>query len=147
MSRRSYVTTGEIARICEVSPKTVIAWIERKQLRSFRIGRGPRKVTLADLYDFLASRNFPVGSPENLAAMLDMLGSDPFTKPGSLQSEAGRKENSITLIFDIEEYDSFRISELLATFSELYREIGGDGIRIVSVDEMNFAPEYVPVGV
>ena len=53
MSKKRFVTTGEIAKICEVSPKTVIAWIERKQLRSFRIGRGPRKVTLADLYDFL----------------------------------------------------------------------------------------------
>ena len=64
MSKKRFVTTGEIAKICEVSPKTVIAWIERKQLRSFRIGRGPRKVTLADLYDFLGSRNFPIGSLE-----------------------------------------------------------------------------------
>jgi excisionase family DNA binding protein len=71
MSKKRFVTTGEIAKICEVSPKTVIAWIERKQLRSFRIGRGPRKVTLADLYDFLGSRNFPIGSLEELTRMLE----------------------------------------------------------------------------
>jgi excisionase family DNA binding protein len=71
MSKKRFVTTGEIAKICEVSPKTVIAWIERKQLRSFRIGRGPRKVTLADLYEFLCSKNFPVGSLDELSRLLE----------------------------------------------------------------------------
>ncbi len=71
MSKKKFVTTGEIARICEVSPKTVIAWIERKQLRSFRIGKGPRKVTLADLYEFLGSRNFPIASLDDLARLFE----------------------------------------------------------------------------
>ena len=71
MSKKRFVTTGEIAKICEVSPKTVIAWIERKQLRSFRIGKGPRKVTLADLYEFLGSRSFPIASVEELTRMLE----------------------------------------------------------------------------
>lgn len=71
MSKKKFVTTGEIAKICEVSPKTVIAWIERKQLRSFRIGRGPRKVTLADLYEFLGSRSFPIASMDDLSRMLE----------------------------------------------------------------------------
>lgn len=71
MSKKRFVTTGEIARICEVSPKTVIAWIERKQLRSFRIGRGPRKVTLDDLFEFLGSRDFPIASVEDLARMIE----------------------------------------------------------------------------
>jgi hypothetical protein len=71
MSKKKFVTTGEIARICEVSPKTVIAWIERKQLRSFRIGKGPRKVTLADLYEFLGSRDFPIASLDDLARLFE----------------------------------------------------------------------------
>ncbi len=81
MSKKKFVTTGEIARICEVSPKTVIAWIERKQLRSFRIGRGPRKVTLADLYEFLGSRSFPIGSLEELTRMLEEQSSRPMLEP------------------------------------------------------------------
>ncbi len=71
MSKKRFVTTGEIAKICEVSPKTVIAWIERKQLQSFRIGRGPRKVTLPDLFEFLGSRSFPISSVEELSRMLE----------------------------------------------------------------------------
>jgi hypothetical protein len=71
MTKKRFLTTGEIARICEVSPKTVIAWIERDQLRSFRIGKGPRKVTLADLYEFLGPRNFPIASLEELSRMAE----------------------------------------------------------------------------
>ena len=71
MSKKRFVTTGEIAKICEVSPKTVIAWIERKQLRSFRIGRGPRKVTLSDLFEFLGSRSFPISSMEELIRLVE----------------------------------------------------------------------------
>ena len=71
MTKKRFVTTGEIAKICEVSPKTVIAWIERKQLRSFRIGRGPRKVTLSDLFEFLGSRSFPISSMEELIRLVE----------------------------------------------------------------------------
>ncbi len=67
--KKRFATTGEIAKICEVSPKTIITWIEKKHLPSFRIGNGPRKVILTDLFEFLSSRNFPVadlGELENL---------------------------------------------------------------------------------
>ncbi len=59
MNKR-FLTTGEIAKICEVSAKTVIAWTERNELRAFRIGRGPRRVTMDDFNSFLADRNFPI---------------------------------------------------------------------------------------
>jgi excisionase family DNA binding protein len=70
MNKR-FVTTGEIAKICEVTSKTVIAWIEKKQLKSFRIGNGPRKVKVTDLYEFLVEKGFPVNSPADLRSMLN----------------------------------------------------------------------------
>ena len=82
MPKKRFLTTGEIAKICEVSPKTVIAWIERKQLQSFRIGKGPRKVTLSDLFDFLVSRNFPVASRAELARMVEEQASSVELVPG-----------------------------------------------------------------
>ena len=50
MTKKKFVTTGEIAKICEVSPKTVIAWIERKQLRNAKKAarRKSRQEKLAD---------------------------------------------------------------------------------------------------
>ncbi len=71
MVKKRFATTGEIAKICEVSPKTVISWIEKNHLASFRIGKGPRKVILLDLYEFLCSINFPISSPAELERMLE----------------------------------------------------------------------------
>jgi DNA-binding transcriptional MerR regulator len=69
--KKRFVTTGEIAKICEVTSKTVIAWIEKKQLNSFRIGNGPRKVKVSDLYEFLVEKGFPVNSPADLQSLLN----------------------------------------------------------------------------
>ncbi len=71
-SKKRFATTGEIAKLCEVSPKTVIAWIERKELPSFRIGRGPRKVSLNDLFGFLVEKNFPISDLADLTRILEM---------------------------------------------------------------------------
>ena len=65
---KKFFTTGEIATLCEVSAKTVIAWIEKNQLKAFRIGRGPRRVALEDLKTFLEEREFPNSVLEDLNA-------------------------------------------------------------------------------
>jgi len=77
--KKRFVTTGEIAKICEVSAKTAIAWIERKQLKSFRIGRGPRKVKISDLYSFLAEKGFPIKSEEDIEILLEEIQSSSPT--------------------------------------------------------------------
>ncbi len=71
-SKKRFATTGEIAKLCEVSPKTVISWIDRKELPSFRIGRGPRKVSLHDLFVFLVSKNFPITDLTELTRILEL---------------------------------------------------------------------------
>ena len=70
MLKKRFVTTGEIAKICEVSSKTVISWIDRHQLESFRIDRGPRKVNISNLFSFLSEKGFPVDSKEDLEGMV-----------------------------------------------------------------------------
>ena len=77
MTNKRFVTTGEISKICEVSAKTVIAWIEKKQLKSFRIGTGPRKVAVSDLFSFLTEKGFPVSSEQEIISILKE------TRPGS----------------------------------------------------------------
>ena len=71
MQKKRFVSTGEIAKICQVSSKTVISWIEKKQLRSFRIGTGPRRVALRDLHAFLNAKKFPVATEDDLLKMID----------------------------------------------------------------------------
>jgi two-component system response regulator VicR len=47
-------SSGEVAKICDVNPRTVIRWIEAKKLKAFKLpGRGNNRVKHSDLLDFL----------------------------------------------------------------------------------------------
>lgn len=55
------MTTGEIAKYCGVNFRTVIRWIERGHLKSFKLpGRGDNRVTVEDFLDFLRENHMPV---------------------------------------------------------------------------------------
>ena len=57
---KSSYTTGEIARICQVSKRTVILWIDGGRLRGYRIpGSRHRRVSVASLRKFLRSNKLP----------------------------------------------------------------------------------------
>ncbi len=59
------LTTGEIARQCGVSQRTVIRWIERGQLKAYQLpGRGDNRVEPEALLLFLRQHGMPV--PEAL---------------------------------------------------------------------------------
>lgn len=68
--KKRFLTTGEIARICEVSAKTVISWTEKEQLQAYRIGNGPRRVSVQDFQSFLEARDFPPSVSEEFQRML-----------------------------------------------------------------------------
>lgn len=55
-------TTGEVARICNVTIRTVIRWIDRGELEAYRIpGRRDRRVQRSDLIAFLKKHGLPLG--------------------------------------------------------------------------------------
>ncbi len=55
-----YRSTGEVARICEVSPLTVAKWIDEGALPGHATPGGHRRVRLADLVDFLRRHGMEV---------------------------------------------------------------------------------------
>ncbi|MDT0582074.1 MULTISPECIES: helix-turn-helix domain-containing protein [Alteromonadaceae] len=56
-------SSGEVAKICDVNPRTVIRWIEAKKLKAFKLpGRGNNRVKHSDLLDFLVQNQIPVPS-------------------------------------------------------------------------------------
>ncbi len=57
-------TTGQIARLLQVTPKTVINWIECDKLAAQRIEDGPRKVTAKALVEFMLRNKIDI--PEEL---------------------------------------------------------------------------------
>lgn len=60
------LSTGEIAKLCDVNLRTVIRWIERGALKGFKLpGRGNNRVRVEDFIAFLVEHDIPI--PPELA--------------------------------------------------------------------------------
>jgi excisionase family DNA binding protein len=61
MANGASLTTGDVARLCGVSFRTVIRWIERGWLKGYKLpGRGDNRVRPDDLRAFLREHRMPV---------------------------------------------------------------------------------------
>jgi len=59
-------SSGDVAKVCDVNPRTVIRWIEAGKLNAFKLpGRGNNRVKHSDLLDFLQENQIPI--PNELA--------------------------------------------------------------------------------
>ncbi|HEY4330178.1 MAG TPA: response regulator [Phycisphaerae bacterium] len=58
---KDVLTTGEVARICKVAPRTVTKWFDSGQLRGYRIpGSKDRRIPVTQLIRFMRSNNMPL---------------------------------------------------------------------------------------
>ncbi len=62
MSRQKDVlTTGEVARLCNVAPRTVSKWFDSGQLRGYRIpGSKDRRIPVSSLMRFMKEHSIPM---------------------------------------------------------------------------------------
>ncbi|MCH9691332.1 MAG: helix-turn-helix domain-containing protein [Gammaproteobacteria bacterium] len=61
MNKLKVLTTGEAARHCGVNFRTVIRWIERGQLKAYKLpGRGDHRIRVGDFIAFLRHNEMPV---------------------------------------------------------------------------------------
>ena len=59
-------TTGQVAKICKVAPRTVSKWFDSGRLRGYRIpGSQDRRIPRADLISFLNEHGMPLGELED----------------------------------------------------------------------------------
>lgn len=59
--QKDILTTGEVAKICNVAPRTVSKWFDSGQLRGYRIpGSKDRRIPLNALIRFMKSHNIPL---------------------------------------------------------------------------------------
>ncbi len=66
VSRKNVLTTGEVARICNVAPRTVSKWFDSGQLRGYRIpGSKDRRIPLDQLVRFMRAHNIPLNGLES----------------------------------------------------------------------------------
>ncbi len=60
---KNVLTTGDVARICNVAPRTVSKWFDSGQLKGYRIpGSKDRRIPLSELVRFMKANNIPTES-------------------------------------------------------------------------------------
>ena len=58
---KDVLTTGEVAKICKVAPRTVTKWFDSGQLRGYRIpGSKDRRIPISQLMRFMKNNNMPL---------------------------------------------------------------------------------------
>jgi excisionase family DNA binding protein len=59
--QKDVLTTGEVARICNVAPRTVSKWFDSGQLHGYRIpGSKDRRIPLSSLMRFMKQHHIPL---------------------------------------------------------------------------------------
>jgi excisionase family DNA binding protein len=60
---KNVLTTGDVAKICNVAPRTVSKWFDSGQLKGYRIpGSKDRRIPVNELIRFMKLNNMPVPS-------------------------------------------------------------------------------------
>jgi two-component system response regulator RpaA len=63
---RTIFTTGQVAQICKVAPRTVSKWFDRGELKGYRIpGSTDRRIPRENLIKFMKDYGFPSGELED----------------------------------------------------------------------------------
>jgi excisionase family DNA binding protein len=76
-------TTGQVAKICQVAPRTVSKWFDSGKLRGYRIpGSQDRRIPRENLIRFLKDNNMPLGilEEEELHKILIIGAEDVFVE-------------------------------------------------------------------
>ena len=64
--RKDVLTTGQVAKICNVAPRTVSKWFDSGQLRGYRIpGSKDRRIPLPQLVRFMRAHGIPLNGLES----------------------------------------------------------------------------------
>jgi excisionase family DNA binding protein len=60
---KNVLTTGDVARICNVAPRTVSKWFDTGQLKGYRIpGSKDRRIPMSELVRFMKAHNMPTAA-------------------------------------------------------------------------------------
>jgi len=79
---RTIFTTGQVAKICKVAPRTVSKWFDSGRLRGYRIpGSQDRRIPREHLIRFLKEHGMPLGELEDEAmGKVLLVGADSQTR-------------------------------------------------------------------
>lgn len=77
-SRKAVLTTGQVAKICSVAPRTVSKWFDSGQLRGYRIpGSKDRRIPVDQLLRFMKEHGIPTDGLELASLGVLIVDNDP----------------------------------------------------------------------
>ena len=90
---KEVLTTGQVAKICKVAPRTVSKWFDTGQLRGYRIpGSKDRRIPLQQLIRFMKAHGMPLdGLETGQTRVLIVYNDEDFT--GLLQQTLTKSAN------------------------------------------------------
>ena len=101
---KNVLTTGDVAKICNVAPRTVSKWFDNGQLKGYRIpGSKDRRIPLSELVRFMKVNNMPitalpVGKIRVLVVNSDSSTADALAE--TLQNKAGYEVQIVKSTFE-----------------------------------------------
>jgi len=101
---KNVLTTGDVAKICNVAPRTVSKWFDNGQLKGYRIpGSKDRRIPLSELVRFMKANNMPitalpVGKIRVLVVNSDSNTADALAE--TLQNKAGYEVQIVKSTFE-----------------------------------------------
>ena len=79
-NEKDVLTTGEVARICNVASRTVSKWFDSGQLAGYRIpGSKDRRIPVSNLMQFMKKHSIPMDGLRSGAPRVLIVDSDPAT--------------------------------------------------------------------
>jgi excisionase family DNA binding protein len=89
--RKRVLTTGEVAKLCNVAPRTVSKWFDSGQLQGYRIPGGKdRRIPLEQLIRFMRAHGIPLNGLETGLTRVLVLDAD--ASAGEVLAEALAKQ-------------------------------------------------------
>ena len=77
VQEKNVLTTGEVAKICNVAPRTVSKWFDSGQLRGYRIpGSKDRRIPLEHLIRFMRTHGIPLNGLDSNKKRILVLDAD-----------------------------------------------------------------------
>ena len=109
---KTIFTTGQVAKICKVAPRTVSKWFDSGRLRGYRIpGSQDRRIPREHLIRFLKEHGMPLGELEDEAmGKILLVGSDLTTRT-SRQIRTNEQNLAHRFVFQLAEWHSVFLKE------------------------------------
>jgi excisionase family DNA binding protein len=91
--KKDVLTTGQVAQICNVAPRTVTKWFDSGRLKGYRIpGSRDRRIPASELIKFMKAHHMPTDVLETGRIRILIIDSD-YKGAEHLANGIGQKEN------------------------------------------------------